>query len=148
GLGARAAAGADHLRVDAAALLGAGHLPPRGLCARAGADAAGHARRGLHALADPAVHRAAGGGDGAALGGRHERAVLPGRRPGAGPGVPVARLAPDGPAGRVLPDAGVQLLGGLPDGAVRVPADGPLAAAPAAARAAVRAAPGRLSPAA
>lgn len=55
GLGACAAAGADHLRVDAAALLGAGDLPPRRLRARAGADAAGHPRRPLHALADPAV---------------------------------------------------------------------------------------------
>ena len=45
GLAARAAAGADHLRVDAAAFLGAGDLPPRRLRARAGADAAGDARR-------------------------------------------------------------------------------------------------------
>ena len=73
GLGLRAAAGADHLRVDAAAFLGAGDLPPRRLRQGDGADAAGDPRRGLHALADPVLHGAAGAGDAAAATRRHER---------------------------------------------------------------------------
>ena len=44
-----AAALPHHLRVDAAAFLGAGALPPPRVRARRRADAAGHARRGLHA---------------------------------------------------------------------------------------------------
>ena len=50
----------DHLRVDAAAFLGARDLPPRRLFARAGADAAGHARRRVHALACAVLHDPAG----------------------------------------------------------------------------------------
>src|SRR5690606_8924412 len=81
------------------------------------------------ALADPALHRAAVRGDGAAGGDRHERPVLPRWRGGAGPGLPLVRLAPARSAGRTVRDEGLQLLGGLPDGAVRLPAGRPLAAA-------------------
>src|SRR5690606_34372714 len=108
-------------------------------------DAAGDPRRGVHALADPALHGAAGAFHAAALGDRHERRVLPGRRAGAGRGVRVARMEAARPAGRVLRDAGVQLLGGVPDGAVRVPAAGPLAAAMAGAGGGVRVAAHRMT---
>src|SRR5690606_10615893 len=94
--------------------------------------------------ADPAVHGAAAGGDHAAVGGGHERPVLSRRCAGAGLRLPLARLAPAGSAGRLLPDARLQLLRGLPDGAVRLPADRPLAAAVPAAGAAARAAAGGL----
>jgi 4-hydroxybenzoate polyprenyltransferase len=58
----------------------------------AGADAAGDARRGIHALARAAVHRAAGARDAAAVAHRHERRVLPRRCAGAGRGVPLVRV--------------------------------------------------------
>src|SRR5690606_30294983 len=79
---------------------------------------------------------------GAALGHPHERHVLPRRRAGAGRGVPVVRVETAGPARRILRHARVQILDRLPDGAVRVPAARPLAAAvpAAAAGAGVRAA--------
>src|SRR5690606_40975499 len=93
------------------------------------ADAAGDPRRGIHALADPVLHRAAVRGHGAAGGDRHERPVLPRRRRGAGPGLPLVRLAAARPARRAVRDEGVQLLGRVPDGAVRLPAARPLAAA-------------------
>ena len=82
-LAVRAAAVPDHLRLDAAAFLGAGDLPPRGLRQGHDPDAAGDPWRGVHALADPVLHRAAGAGDAAAVHRRHERRVLPGRRAGA-----------------------------------------------------------------
>src|SRR5690606_4632911 len=129
GLGARPAAGADRVHLDTAALLGAGDLPPRRLRARAGADVAGDPRRAVHALADPALHRAAVRGDDAAGDRRHERLVLPRRRDRARRGVPLVRVETDGPAGRILRHARVRLLGGVPDGAVRVPAARPLAVA-------------------
>ena len=57
---ARAAAVPDHLRLDAAAFLGAGDLPPRRLRARRRADAAGDAWRRVHALAHAVLHDPAG----------------------------------------------------------------------------------------
>ena len=56
----RAAAVPHHLRVDAAALLGAGDRAPRRVRARRHPDAAGDARRRVHAPAGAAVHGAAG----------------------------------------------------------------------------------------
>ena len=49
----------DHLPVDAAALLGAGALPRRGLPQVRPADAAGHARLRVHAAARAALHAGA-----------------------------------------------------------------------------------------
>src|SRR5690606_9831909 len=72
-------------------------------------------------------HGAAVRGDDAAGDRRHERLVLPRRRDRARRDVPLVRVEADGPAGRVLRHARVQLLGGVPDGAVRVPAARPLA---------------------
>src|SRR5690606_10089720 len=127
------------------ALLGVGDLPPRGLPQGDGADAAGHPRGRVHPLADPVLHRAAGGGDGVAVGHRHERTVLPRWRAGAGRGVPLARLAADGPARRAVRDGGVQVLDRVLDGALRVPAGRPLAAAADGAGGGVRASARRLT---
>ncbi len=90
-----AAAVPDHLRLDAAAFLGAGHRAPRRLRQGGHPDAAGDARRGVHAAARAAVHGDPDTGHAAALGHRHVRADLPGR--GAGPqcGVPVVCHRPE-----------------------------------------------------
>ena len=69
----------DHLPLDAAALLGARALPRRGLPPRRPADAAGDARRRVHAPARLPLHAGAVRGDAAALRLRHERADLPRR---------------------------------------------------------------------
>ncbi|PRD19244.1 UNVERIFIED_CONTAM: hypothetical protein NCL1_57932 [Trichonephila clavipes] len=73
-----AVAGADHLRLDAAALLGPGHSPQGRVCQGRHPHAAGHPRRALHQGAYPAVHRRDAGGDPAALCHPHERAALSG----------------------------------------------------------------------
>jgi hypothetical protein len=97
--------------------------------ARAGADAAGHPRRHLHALARAVLHRAAGGHHRDAVAHRHERPLLPRWRAGARRRLPVVRDPPDGRVRPFLPDARLQLFDRLPDGAVRLPAGRPLAAA-------------------
>ena len=74
-----AAAVPDHLRLDAAALLGARALPHAGLREGRPADAAGHARAPLHAADDRALHHRAGRGDAAAVRGADERLPLPRR---------------------------------------------------------------------
>ena len=68
----------DHLPVDAAALLGAGAVPRRGLPQVRPADAAGDARQRVHAAADPAVHARAVRGLPDALRLRHELLAVPG----------------------------------------------------------------------
>ena len=55
--------GAHHLRVDAAALLGAGALPYRGLSALGPADAAHYAWPAPYAAADFSLHHRVGGND-------------------------------------------------------------------------------------
>src|SRR5690606_34937662 len=94
-----------------------------------GPDAPGDPRGRVHPLADPVLHGAAGRGDGTAVGDRHERVVLPRRRPRPGAGVPVLRMAAHGSARRAVRDGGLPLLDRVPDGAVRLPAGRPLAAA-------------------
>ncbi len=64
---ARAAAVPDHLRLDAAALLGAGDRAAGRLREGGHSDAARHARRGIHAPASAAVHGAAIHRDAAAV---------------------------------------------------------------------------------
>jgi protoheme IX farnesyltransferase len=67
--------------------------------ARAGADAAGHARRDVHALARAVLHRTAGRDHGASISDRHERPVLSRRRTRARRRVPVLRDPPAESAG-------------------------------------------------
>ena len=69
----------DHLPVDAAALLGAGAVPRRGLPQGRPADAADHPRPRVHAAAGAAVHDRAVRRHAAAVRLRHERLALPGR---------------------------------------------------------------------
>src|SRR6185437_9387904 len=126
GLGLRPVAGADHLRVDATALLVAGDFPARGLPARVHPDASRRLRRAVHALARAVLHGVAGTGERVAVPRGHERAVLPRRRAGAGIRLSRIRAAPAAAAGRTVRDARVRLFAGLPDGAVCVPADRPL----------------------
>ena len=88
----------DHLPVDAAALLGAGALPRRGLRPRRPADAAGDARHRVHPAAGAALHAGAVRGDAAALHLRHERLDLPGGGRRAGRRVHAATLGGCGAA--------------------------------------------------
>ncbi|CAB1400058.1 Cytochrome oxidase biogenesis protein Sco1/SenC/PrrC, putative copper metallochaperone, partial [Pseudomonas fluorescens] len=72
-----AAAGADHLRLDAAALLGAGHPSQGGIRQGRYSDVAGDSRRALHQGAYSAVHLRAAGGESVAVRDSHERPALP-----------------------------------------------------------------------
>ena len=107
----RAGAGAvpDHLRLDAAALLGAGPLPRRRLPPLRPADAAGDARLGLHPADHAALHRHAGGSDHAAVPDRHERRLLSGQRTGAWRVIHQVRLAIVAPLQRCAGAQDVQL---------------------------------------
>ena len=73
--------------LDPAAFLGAGAVEKERLCARAGADAAGHLGRAGYPAADPAVHPAGGGAVAAADPGARGGLRLPRRRGGAGRGL-------------------------------------------------------------
>ena len=85
--GRRRARGADplphHLPVDAAAFLGAGAVPRRGLSQVGPADAAGDAWQRVHPPADLPVHAGAVRGLPDALRLRHELLAVPGGRAGA-----------------------------------------------------------------
>ncbi len=78
----RAAAVPDHLRLDAAAFLGAGAVPQEGIRQGRRADAAGDPRRPLHPPARAALHADPGRGEPAALHHAHERLDLPRQRAG------------------------------------------------------------------
>ena len=75
----RAPAVPHHLRVDAAALLGARDRAARRVRARRHSDAAGHARRRLHQAVHLVLHGAAHRRDGAAVPDRDGGLVLPRR---------------------------------------------------------------------
>ena len=76
GRAACAAALPDHLRVDTAALLGAGDRAPRRLREGRHPDAAGCVRGRIHAPADPALHDPARDRHGAAVYHGHDRTDL------------------------------------------------------------------------
>ncbi|RMT63247.1 hypothetical protein ALP29_100729 [Pseudomonas syringae pv. avii] len=78
------AAGADHLRLDSATLLGPGYSPQRGIRQGRHPDAAGYPWRALHQGAYPAVHLRPAGGEPDALRYPHERAALLGLCAGIG----------------------------------------------------------------
>ena len=78
-----AAAGADHLCLDPAPLLGPGH-PPQGRIRQGRySHAAGYPRQQVHRAAHPAVHPDAAGGEPATFCHRHVWWYLPDRCPGA-----------------------------------------------------------------
>src|SRR5687767_7199288 len=125
----RAPALPHHLRLDAAALLGARDRAPRRVRARRHPDAACHARRRLHQAVHLVLHRAAHGRHRSALRDRHGRALLPRRRARArralpAPGLAAAAIGARGPA-----DARLPLFHQLSRAPVRGPAGRPLPAA-------------------
>ncbi len=115
----RAAAVPDHIRLDSAALLGARHCPAGGVCARGYSDAPGNPRRGIHPLANTALHRAARRGHIDAIPDRHERPVVSCGRPGSERRISVLRAGDEADRAAGIADAGFQVLGQLPDVAVR-----------------------------
>ena len=119
----------DHLPVDAAAFLGAGAVPRRGLPQVGPADAADHPWRRVHAAAGAAVHAGAVRRHAAALHLRHERLALPGQRAGAGRDVHRLRLAAVARLQRCAGAAHLPLLDPVPEPAVQRIADRPLPAA-------------------
>jgi hypothetical protein len=122
-----AAAVPDHLRLDAAALLGARDRPPRGLCAGRHPDAARRVRRRVHQAAHPALHDPALHSQPAAVPDRDERAAVPCGRRRAGRCLPALRLRLEATALRGTPaHEGLPLFDQLPDAAVRSAADRPL----------------------
>jgi protein SCO1/2 len=79
-----AVAGADHLRLDPAAFLGAGDSSQGGIRQGRHSDAAGHSRRALHQSAHSAVHLCVAGSEPLALRDSHERRAVSGQCAGVG----------------------------------------------------------------
>src|SRR5262249_17384464 len=109
----------DHLLLDAAALLGALAAGQGRLRQGRHPDAAGRAGRARDGPPDPAVHRAAGGRDRAALGGGLVRQRVHGGRGRARRRVPVPDRAARARHVAADPAARGRLLAGLPGAAVR-----------------------------
>src|SRR5690606_23083989 len=109
----------DHLRLDAAALLVARVVPHRRLSEIGPADAAGHARAGVHAAEHPALHDPVGGRFGAAVPDPDERAAVSRVRARARCGLRRLCVAPVALVFRRAGAAYLRLLDLLPGGAFR-----------------------------